>query len=443
MPGVQSTISPGLPRGIVVAGEAGVPEAAQNRALAKFAPRLGVAYLLPDDKTSIRAGYGIFFDYPNAIINNRFASNIPFVVRIDVQNPTSLQNPWTPSQPNPFPVQVPVPSGFVFPRPAIAVTYDDNFTNSYMQQWNLTVERQMSTNWLARASYMGSHGVKLMSLTEINPARFIPGQSTLQNINERRIYSPDFASVQSLSSDGDSHYHAVAFTVERRFQNNYTLTASYTFGKSMDYQSNIVAHGQGNYTNPFDKQYDYALSDFDTKHRFVSSLIWQLPMLRNSSAVVRNVVGGWQLNSIITLQSGTPFSVLAGRDASLDGVGGDRADLVGDQELSSDRPKGERIARYFNTSAFQQPAFGAYGTVGRNTLRGPGFASLDFSVLKNFGLRWFTSEGANLQLRAEFYNLFNRTNFGNPNNNLSNSLLGRITSAGEPRIMQLALRLAF
>jgi carboxypeptidase family protein/TonB-dependent receptor-like protein len=443
LPEVQSAISPGLPKGIIIAGEAGVPEEAQSKAVAKFAPRLGLAYLLPDDKTSVRGGYGIFFDYPNAIINNRFASNIPFVVRVDVANPTSLQNPWTANQPNPFPVQVPTPSGFVFPRPATAVTYDDNFTNSYLQQWNLTVERQMSANWLARASYIGSHGVKLMSLTEINPARFIPGQSTLQNINARRIYAPDFASVQSLSSDGNSHYHAVAFTVERRFQNDYTLTSSYTYGKSTDYQSNIVAHGQGNYTNPFDKRYDYALSDFDTRHRFVSSLIWQLPMLSRAQPVVRNIAGGWQLNSIVTLQSGTPFTALSGVDTSLDGVGGDRPNLIGDPELSSDRTKGERIASYFNISAFQQPSLGTFGTVGRNTLRGPGFASVDFSALKNFGLPWFTSEGAKLQFRAEFYNLFNRTNFGNPNSNLSSPLFGRITSAGEPRIIQLALRVAF
>src|SRR4029077_15388640 len=112
LPGVKSTISPGLPKGIVIAGEAGVPEAAQETRIAKFSPRLGLAYLLPNDKTSIRGGYGVFFDYPNAIINNRFASNIPFVVRVDVANPTSLQNPWTASQPNPFPVDIPVPSGY-------------------------------------------------------------------------------------------------------------------------------------------------------------------------------------------------------------------------------------------------------------------------------------------------------------------------------------------
>ncbi len=443
LPGVQSQISPGLPKGIVIAGEAGVPEAAQESAFARFAPRLGFAYLLPNDKTSIRGGYGIFYDYPNAIINNRFASNIPFVVRVDVANPTSLQNPWTASQPNPFPVQIPVPSGFVFPRPATTVTYDDAFTNGYLQQWNLTVEHQIASNWLARASYMGSHGVHLMSLNELNPARYIPGQSTLANVNQRRIYAPDFASVQSLSADGDSHYNAAAITIERRFQNDYTLTASYTFGKSTDDQSNIVAHGQSSYTNPFDKQYDSALSDFDTTHRFVSSFIWQLPLLNDWNDVARAVLGGWQLNSIIALQSGKPFSVVAGVDNSLDGVGGDRPDLIGEPDLPSDRPKGETVLKYFNTAAFRQNAMGTFGTAGRNIIRGPGFASVDLSLLKNFRLPWFTSEGSNLQFRAEFYNLFNRTNFNNPVNNMVVATFGRLTSAQDPRIVQLALRLAF
>jgi Carboxypeptidase regulatory-like domain/TonB dependent receptor-like, beta-barrel/TonB-dependent Receptor Plug Domain len=442
-PGLQSQISPGLPRGIVVAGEYGVPEAGHNGSWTKFAPRLGIAYLLPNEKTSVRAGYGIFFDYPNAIINNRHASNIPFVLRVDVANPTSLENPWTVAQPNPFPAPIPVPSGFQFPLPAIAVTYSDDFTNGYMQQWNLTAEHQLTSNWLARVSYIGSRGVKLMSVQEINPARFIPGQSTLQNVNARRIYAPDFASIQSLTTDDTSNYQAIAFSAERRFRNDYTVSASYTFGKAKDYQSNVVAHGQPSFTNPFDRSYDYAAADFDRRHRFVGSFLWQLPVLKNSSTPVRLVGGGWQLNSIVTVQSGTPFTVFAGLDTSLDGVGSDRPDLVGNPALDTGRPRGELIARYFNTAAFHTNAFGTYGTAARNLLRGPGLATFDFSVLKNFNTPWFNSEGANLQLRVEAFNIFNRANFANPNGTLTSSLFGRITSAGEPRILQFGIRFVF
>src|SRR4029450_5857783 len=175
----------------------------------------------------------------------------------------------------------------------------------------------------------------------------------------------------------------------------------------------------------------------------VSSFIWQLPLLNDWNEIARAVIGGWQLNSIIALQSGTPFSVLVGVDNSLDGVGGDRPDLIGEPDLPSDRPKGEIVAKYFNTAAFRQNAMGTFGSSGRNIIRGPGFASVHLSLLKNFRLPWFTSDGSNLQFRAEFYNLFNRTNLNNPNNNFITSTFGRITSAGDPRIIQLALRLSF
>ncbi len=152
----------------------------------------------------------------------------------------------------------------------------------------------------------------------------------MANINARRIYAPDFARVQSITTDDTSSYNAIAFSAERRFRNDYTVTASYTFGKAKDYQSNIVSHGQPSFTNPFDRNYDYALADFDRTHRFVGSFIYQLPYLKNSSTPLRLVAGGWQLNSIVTLESGVPFTVIAGADTSLDGVGADRPNLIGD-----------------------------------------------------------------------------------------------------------------
>jgi hypothetical protein len=335
-----------------------------------------------------------------------------------------------------------VPSGFPFALPAVAVTYSDDFTNGYMQQWNLTGEHQFTSDWLARVSYIGSRGVKLMSVQEINPAIFIPGQSTLANVNARRIYAPNFASVQSLTTDDTSSYKAIAFSVERRFRNDYSISASYTFGRAKDYQSNIVSHGQSSFTNPFDRSYDYALADFDRTHRFVGSFIWQLPNLNNSSTPLRLVAGGWQLNSIVTLESGAPFTVFAGADRSLDGVGADRPNLISDPELDTGRPRGEIVARYFNTAAFQTNDLGTFGTAGRNLLRGPGNATVDFSVLKNFNTPWFT-EDAYLQLRVEAFNLFNRANFANPNGTLTSALFGRITVAGEPRILQFGLRYVF
>ena len=143
------------------------------------------------------------------------------------------------------------------------------------------------------------------------------------------------------------------------------------------------------------------------------------------------------------LESGPPFSIFAGSDRSLDGVGGDRADLTGDPELGSDRSKGDKIARYFNTAAFAIPALGTYGSSGRNIISGPGYANVDLSILKNFRTPWFSSEGANLQLRAEAFNVFNRTNLNPPNTTFISSLFGRITTARDPRVIQLGIRFVF
>lgn len=439
IPGVQSTRSPGLPRGVVLAGEQDVPDGGHDGTWKRFAPRFGFAYALPNEKTSVRGGYGVYFDFPNAIINNRFASAVPFTVRVDVNNPPSLTNPFTDAQPNPFPIDTPVPGGFVFPRPVTAVTYGDHFTNGQIQQWNLTGEHQLTPNWLTRVSYVGSRGSRLMAVSELNPAQFIPGASTPQNIDARRPYAPDFASVQSLEANGRSFYHAVTVSVDRKYNRGYLLNAHYTFGRSIDYQSNVVAHGQTPYTNPANLEYDRALSDFDVRHRFVGVFLVELPSPTGGPAILRHVAGHWQFNSIITMQSGNPLTILAGSDRSLDGVGGDRPNLVGDPALSGGRARAEQVAAWFNTAAFALNDQGTYGTAGRNIVRGPGQARVDLSLFKNipFKTRY------HLQLRVEAFNLLNRVNLGNPNTTLTSPLFGRIGTAGEARVMQLGLRLTF
>ena len=171
----------------------------------------------------------------------------------------------------------------------------------------------------------------------------------------------------------------------------------------------------------------------------VVSYIWELPKLAGRPALVRHVAGGWETNGIVTLASGRVFSVTAGRDNSLVGVNADRADLVGDAFLDTGRPRGELVQRYFNIDAFAFNALGTFGTSGRNIMRGPGQASTDFGVLKNFSV----TEKQRVQFRAEFFNLFNRVNLSNPNGNRNAANFGRITGAEAPRVIQLALKYSF
>ena len=166
--------------------------------------------------------------------------------------------------------------------------------------------------------------------------------------------------------------------------------------------------------------------------------LWELPF-QPESRFARMVVGGWNLNTIVSLQSGFPFTVGSGVDNARTGTGGQRADIIGNPSLGDDRSQGDRIDQYLNKNAFAPNALGTFGTLGRNTFRAPGFASVDFGLSKGFKLK----ERLTTTFRFEAFNAFNRTNLGAPNAGQNSVQFMRITSAGDPRILQLALRLTF
>jgi hypothetical protein len=174
-------------------------------------------------------------------------------------------------------------------------------------------------------------------------------------------------------------------------------------------------------------------------NRFVSTWVYALPALAGRPAYLRYVAGGWQVSGILTLRSGQPFSVVSGVDNSLSSNGGDRADLIGNPFLDTSRLRGQLIAKYLNTAAFARNAVGTFGTAPRDLMTGPGLAGLDVAGMKIFKL----SERFRLEFRAEFFNALNRPNLSNPNGTVSSSNFGKITSAGDPRIGQFALKLAF
>jgi hypothetical protein len=161
-PGQQSTRAPGLPPNLLVGGDPGVPQAGYNGSLNRFEPRLGFAYQL-DSKTATRGGFGIFYDYPNSQVANEMTLYAPFAVKVTIQNPTSIVNPWTAAQPNPFPTVIPPPPSYAFPKPLTSAVYAPNFTNAHAEQWNFTVERQLLASWVARVSYMATQGGDLLA----------------------------------------------------------------------------------------------------------------------------------------------------------------------------------------------------------------------------------------------------------------------------------------
>jgi hypothetical protein len=318
-------------------------------------------------------------------------------------------------------------------------TIAPNFTTGYIQQWNLTLQHQVWKQIVLTAAYLGSKGTHLLLLEEVNPGIYIPGASTTGNINSRRPYT-NFQTITEDVAAGPSHYDALQINWNRRLAGGFTLLGSYVYSKSTDIASNDGNSGLGNQArDPYNWNLDYGPSDFDLKHRFVTSFLYQIPTLSNSNGWTKALVGGWQLNGIVTLQTGLPFSVLAGVDRSLVGVALDHADVHGNVAVYNGESKPAKIAKYFNTSAFSLPAQGTYGTVGRNTIYGPGYENFDAGLFKNIPIH----EQRRLELRWEVFNVWNHTNLSNPNNSFSSSAFGRITASSSSRVMQIAAKIVF
>jgi len=224
---------------------------------------------------------------------------------------------------------------------------------------------------------------------------------------------------------------------------------SYTWSKSIDdlpYGQGITGVSAGSnspipWNFPGRHQFDRGPSEFDHQHRLVGSYVWSLPTLSGTSAVVRTLAGGWQLNGIVTLQSGGPLTLLAGRDQAGTGLGSDRANYLGGNPYGAGAcgATGTCVS-YLVPGAFAVPAAGTFGNIGKGALRGPDLMNWDIGVFKEFR---FKSESMRLQFRGEFFNVLNRVNFNNPNVTVSAGGFGSITSAQDPRIGQLALKFLF
>jgi hypothetical protein len=435
-PGRQSTVFTNAPRGLLFQGDQGYEDSIVPRDWNNLAPRIGFAYQIVP-KTIIRGAYGIFYDQFMGIFNNRSAQAEPFIRQNIFQAPPSLSNPYGSGQPLEPAAFTPAPDYAFSPYSTWALP-TKNMVAGYMQNWNFIVERQIFSDFLVRAGYVGSKGVHLLNASEVNPGLYGAG-ATAANLNQRRIYQP-IGGLQLGRSDAWSKYHSLQLTATKRYSQGVTVTAHYTWSKSIDITSYASVEGNSAGPDPFNFNNNRGLSDFDIPHRFVASGVWELPQLRNSNLFVKSVAGGWQQNFIFTAAKGVPFTVLSGVDNALMGIGGNFADLTGqDWRLPDGRSRGEQIAAWFDRSAFRTNAVGTIGNGGRNQLRGPGGWNLDYSLFKNFGF----TERAKLQLRGEMFNLFNHTRLGNPVNSVTNPAFGSITSALDPKIVQLAAKIIF
>lgn len=442
IPGAHSTRFPNAPVGLIFAGDPGFPDAGIHNNLGNFAPRIGFSYgaRTGPHSTVLRGGVGMFFIQPFMKLYNNFVQNAPFSPSVQLFG-VQFANPYgSAGVQNPFPPFAPVYPGpnTTFVLPVTFQYFDPNWRLGHLESANFTVEQQIATNLVARVSYVGDRGVHLQYFEERNPAIYGPG-ATISNTNQRRSLYPAYASLIEMTNGGVSNYNAVQMSLEKRTSSGLTFVANYTRSKSLDNQS-VDQQFSLSSPDPYNRGFNYGLSDFDTPNNFSLYGLWDLPKLQSYEPWLRSILNGWALTGILSWRSGTPFTIISGQDRSLSGVGLDRADLTGNPSLPSGRSTSQMISEYFNVNAFALNALGTFGTAPRNLLRNPVYFNLDMGVQRNFPI----GEKRRFQFRVEAFDLPNNVHFSQPGANFgSASTFGRITSAGDPRILQIVGRLEF
>jgi hypothetical protein len=286
------------------------------------------------------------------------------------------------------------------------------------------IERQLVKDLVLRTGYAGSKGTHLGINTDLNAG-----------MNGVRP-NPAFDKIIQDISGANSIYNSFIAAVDKRFSRGFSVGASYTWSKSLDWASSLSDLDTINVVNPYNLRAYRARSDYDVPHRFVLNSVWQLPS--PASGAMKHILGGWQTTGIRNWQSGFPLSVTSGVDNSASFTGNDLADVVSTPSLTSGS-RDQKIRKWFSTEAFRVNAPRTYGTSGRNILRGPGRFNIDFSAAKSFAIR----EHVRLQYRLELFNALNHTSLNNPDISVTSASFGQIVSAGDPRIIQMALRLGF
>ncbi|MGC8761954.1 MAG: TonB-dependent receptor domain-containing protein [Bryobacteraceae bacterium] len=442
-PGVQSRRLPDAPAGLLLEGDPGV-ESVLRSTRTNFGPRIGFAWdPMGDGRTSVRGGYGVYFDPLLQVVFTNLGVNVPFTVTAAGTTPRNFADPF--SGQSPFRPGAPA---LFYPNFLSLTTVDPDYRTPYTQQWNLTVERQLAGNIVVSGGYLGTRGVRLPGTHILNTGEFRAG-ATAQNVDSRRPFAPAFGPILNFHSRLNSNYHSAQFSASRRYSGGLTLLTAYTFSKTIDegsFPTGRLAIRIGTLPqNQNDFRAERGLSNFHQQHRFTFSSVWDLPLWSRPSRAIQRLLGGWQLASIVTAASGQPFVIQDGSDPNFDGVASDRPDLIGNPNL----PSSERsLARYWNTAAFVRLPSGTdrFGNAGRNVVIGPSLVNWDASLGKRFavGDRW------GVTFRWEVFNVLNHPNFANPSgesptNDVSSPLFGQIqaTIPNNQRIMQLSLRISF
>jgi hypothetical protein len=505
IPGRQSVKFPGAPNGYLVAGDPGVPRTLAPTQWHNFSPRLGFAYSPSASdgfagklfggpgRTSIRAGAGMYYTSVEDLSQFLEVGDPPYGLYYGSASPPLLEAPFLTRSsgasvgqrfPFPFPSTNVSPQNpdTTFPWPQVEpLSYDFSFDHNnklpYSEHYELSIQRQIGSNTVITTSYVGNQGHRLVTSIEANPANpsmclFVmnntpsgapscgpfsetppfqvttgPGGISIgtstpwvtnsgQVITSVRPLGPLFDTNPFVSTVANSHYNSLQVSVSHT-SSSLSFLAGYTYSKCID-----NASGLQDSTNPFNPALSISLCNFDVMHNFVFSYNWVLPFDKYVNAGwAKKLVGGWSLSGITNFATGLPISLSENDDNSLIGANAVPVDVPnysgGGKVLANTNPR--RGGNYFNTSLFSNEALGQFGTSSRRFFHGPGLNNWNMALLKTTRI----TESKELQLRFEGFNVFNHAQFMNPTGEINSSTFGVVTSARDPRIMQVGAKFLF
>ena len=372
-----------------------------------FGPRFGFAYdLTGNGRTIVRGGYGLFWNFTPGGTSSSKAQNQPFLQATDLRSPfgTNLVlSKGLPPPPGVHPEAVPTGQ--------TRSAFDVNFRDAHAHNYNVNVQRQFGTDYMVEVAYSGSQSRDMALKTDFNQAPPTPG---VTNPNSGRPFfstAPGLTTVGALRSAGYVEYNGLLIKFQRRLANHFSFFNAYTLGRAIDLNSDN--DGTVTLTDIFHPEYNRGPADYDVRHTFSSTWIYELPW------AAQRPYGGWQLNGLLYLRSGLPVNVTQTQSMLSTGVT-NRPNTICDPVLSD-----PTIDKWFNTSCFAPPSdtTATFGTTSRNSLRGPGQFNIDASVIKHtrFG-------SVDTEVRVEAFNILNHPQFGQPNAVIGNSQAGQITA---------------